>query len=350
MAWKWGGVARKSGKWPTLVWLITAGLVALYLGMVEPRNRYTGIAEQKATGLAAVEQNSTAMLRPSSSLFNFSRASAVPNSIALASLAEGAPDSLAASNTPPTSIPGESPDRKLTRTVSLDLIVQHPGEAAAKVQTLAERLGGYLETSLVNGDPDSASASLTIRVPAARFEEARSEIRKLALRVENEKVEAQDVTKQYVDQDAQLRNLRAEEEQYLGILKHASTVSDTLEVSQKLNEVRGQIEQQQAEFDALSRQIETVAITVSLQAEADAQVLGLHWRPLYRLKMAAREGLDGFGSYLATMTSLLFYLPAILLWLATILLGTAFTWRILRRCVRVLFGFPRSGMPENRPN
>ena len=92
----------------------------------------------------------------------------------------------------------------------------------------------------------------------------RAEIRQLGLRVENERLDAQDVTKQYVDQEARLRNLRAGEAQYLSILKHASTVSDTLEVA-KLNEVRGEIEQQQAEFDALSKQVETVAITVSLR-------------------------------------------------------------------------------------
>ena len=37
-----------------------------------------------------------------------------------------------------------------------------------------------------------------------------------------------------------------------------------LAVTEHLSEVRGQIEQQQAEFNALSRQIETVALTISL--------------------------------------------------------------------------------------
>ena len=40
----------------------------------------------------------------------------------------------------------------------------------------------------------------------------------------------------------------------------------------KLSEAcRGQIEQQQAEFNALAKQTETVAIAVSLRAEAEAQ-------------------------------------------------------------------------------
>ena len=104
--------------------------------------------------------------------------------------------------------------------------------------------------------------------------------------------------------------------------------------------------QRQAEFDALSKQVETVAITVSLQAEADTQVFGLHWQPLYRLKVAARDGLDGVADYLSTMTAFALYLPSILLWLATILAGAAVSWRILRWSARVIFATRKaSGTP-----
>ena len=146
-------------------------------------------------------------------------------------------------------------------------------------------------------------------MPTDKFEEVRAQIRKLSLRMENESIDAQDVTKQYVEQEARLRNLRAQEQQYLGILRKAATVKDTLEVSDKLNEVRGAIEERQAEFEALSKQVETVAINITLRAEADAQVFGLNWRPLYQLKIAAREGLDGFGEYAASMTTFVFYCP-----------------------------------------
>jgi len=101
-----------------------------------------------------------------------------------------------------------------------------------------------------------------------------AEIRKLGLRVESEQMEAEDVTRQYVDQQAHLRNLRAQEAQYFTILKLAKTVKDTLDVSEKLNGIRGEIERQQAEFETLSKQVETVAITVSLHSEAEAMCLG----------------------------------------------------------------------------
>jgi hypothetical protein len=140
-----------------------------------------------------------------------------------------------------------------------------------------------------------------------------------------------------------IRNLRAQEAQYLSILKQARTVKDTLEVSEKLNPVRGEIEQQQAEFETLARQVETVAASVSLHSEAQAQLFGVPWRPAYEFKLAIATGLEGLANYATAMLGLVFYLPAVLLGLATILVGAALTWKLLRLGTRVLFGTERAG-------
>jgi Domain of unknown function (DUF4349) len=347
----WKSLRDESPKWFKAAALAAAGVAALYVGALQPLRTARGIAEQRATGLAA---NGSMQFYQGGAFDRLTSShnprivggviGGVPGGVnegkilPLAMVAESAPPP------PPPPVPDDS--RKMVRTDSLDLVVKHPAEAAERIGQLVTRLGGFLVTSEVSGDPDLPSASLTIRVPAARFEEARTEIRKLGLRVESERVEAQDVTRQYVDQEAHLRNLRAEEQQYLLILKRAATVKDTLEVSDKLGEVRGDIEQQQAEFEALSKQVETVALTVSLHAEADTQVLGLHWRPLYRLKVAARDGLDGLGDYVGTMTAVAFYLPAILLWLGTILTAAAIGWRVLRWAARMIFA-TRKAAPSN---
>lgn len=214
--------------------------------------------------------------------------------------------------------PGAEAERKITRTAAVSMVVQHPAQVADQIIALAENLGGYLVTA-DSGGQNATTGTVTIRVPAVKFEQARSEIRKLGSRVESEKIEAQDVARQYVDQDASIRNLRAEEAQYLAIMKQASTVKDMLAVSEQLSSVRGQIEVQQAEFNALSRQIETVAIAVSMRTESEAQVLWLNWRPGYQLKLALRDGLESLGMYATAMTTIVFYLPAILLWASTIL-------------------------------
>jgi hypothetical protein len=352
MAIRWGVFSTKSRKALKTGWLITAGVVALYVGVIEPRDRARGIASERGTGLATVSRGvgweRVSLWRQTSILPHVRRepyhqkgVEGVVGGVPVDRAVVARASLMTFSGGGGGGEEGTSEDRKLVRTAALGLIVKTPAETAEKIIQLAQGAGGFLVTSNVNGGADAASASLTIRVPAAKFDEVRAQIRKLGLRVESESIEAQDVTKQYVDQEARLRNLRAQEQQYLGILRKAATVKDTLEVSDKLNEVRGAIEERQAEFEALSKQVETVAINITLRAEADAQVFGLHWRPLYQLKIAAREGLDGLGDYAASMASFVFLLPTILLWLLTIFAGAAIGWRILRWIARVFFQYPR---------
>jgi len=162
--------------------------------------------------------------------------------------------------------------------------------------------------------------------------------KKLGVRVESEKIQAEDVTRQYVDQEASLRNLKAEEAQYLAILRQAGTVKDMLNVTEQLSGVRGQIEQQQAEFNALSKQVETVALTISLKTEVQAPVSWLNWRPGYQLKLALHDGLESVADYATVMVGILFYLPATLLWVGTIMVAIVIGWRTLRWAGRRWFG------------
>ena len=76
-----------------------------------------------------------------------------------------------------------------------------------------------------------------------------SQIKSVAVSVDREDVEAHDVTREYIDLDARLRNAQAEEARYLEILKRATTVKDTLEGAEKLSNVRGRIEQLQGEMN-----------------------------------------------------------------------------------------------------
>jgi len=327
---RWGMFWARSRKPLKTCWLITAAIVAVYIGLIEPQERNYGIANSRATSPASAEP--LALLRHAGILGGVPQTPMLQKGVSVRRASLVAYDRPDADKSEP-----EPADRKLVRNASLDLVVKSPAQCAGKIVRLAQETGGFLVSSQVNGDPDTPYASLSIRVPAEKFEEVSAQIRSFGLRVDQNTLDSADVTKQYVDDDARLRNLRAQEQQYLSILRKAATVKDTLEVSDKLNEVRGAIEEKQAEFAALSKQVETVALNITLRAEANAQVFGLHWRPLYQLKTAAREGLDGLGTYVASMTFFIFYLPTIVLWLLTILVGAAIAWRILRWTARAFF-------------
>ena len=314
-------------------WLITAGIVALYIGAIHPREAVVGINNSRASGLAAQTEPvglwHQARLLPTleAPRYQASVASGIPRTKVMTYLSAS-----------PDFLQDADKERKVVRTCSIDLVVQKPAEAAERIRVLTEGLGGFLVNSQISGGQDATRGSLTIRVPAARFEDARVQIHRIALRVEAENVDAQDVTSQYVDQAASLRNLRAEEMQYLSILRQAKTVKDTLDVTEKVSDVRGKIEQQQAEFEGLSKQIETVSMNITLRSEAEAQVFGLNWRPMYQIKMALRDGLEALGNYALSMTGFVFMLPAVLLWLVTIVIGAAIGWKLLRLIGRRAFG------------
>jgi hypothetical protein len=331
-------VAEAINKRGNVWWIALAGMAALIVAGAVPNLRRARIAAEESSIAVPRQRVETEMATSA----HYGPGEKTKSQAAILADAAVAPSTLGGAP------PNAASDRKIVRSGALGMMVQHPGEMAEKIRLLAEAQGGFLVSSDVSGGENATSGSLTICVPAARFEQAWAEIHKLGLRVDNEKIEAQDVTRQYVDQDASLRNLRAEEMQYLAILKQAGSVKDLLAVSEKLSEVRGQIEQQQAEFNALSKQVETVAIAISLRTEAQEQVLGLNWRPLYEMKLALRDGLDAVATYAAAMVSILFYLPALLLWMGTIVVGAAAGWKVWRwAAARAFFAGPKPPAVQN---
>jgi Domain of unknown function (DUF4349) len=227
--------------------------------------------------------------------------------------------------------------RKLVRSSSIQAVVKNPTAAAQQIEEVARQLGGFVESSEILGTREDSSASIVIRIPADRLQEAEKRVNGLAVRIENETTTVTDSTRDYVDREARLRNLHAEEAQYLTIMKSASHVKDMLAVTEKLSDVRGEIEQEQAEFETLSRQVETASLKIALRTEVDTQVLGIEWRPLYQLKLAVRDGLDSVASYAITMLGLIFQLPAVALWFGTVIFLGVVSWRILRWVWRTFF-------------
>ncbi|MCJ7655979.1 MAG: DUF4349 domain-containing protein, partial [Dehalococcoidia bacterium] len=123
-------------------------------------------------------------------------------------------------------------------------------------------------------------------------------LRKLAVKVTNKSTDSQDVTEEYTDLQAQLRNLEATEAQYLELLKKAETVEDTLKVYQQLSNVRSEIERIKGRIQYLERTSDMALIEVSLQKTQPID--GTGWTALETLKSAIR-GLAAFGKALANI-------------------------------------------------
>jgi hypothetical protein len=219
--------------------------------------------------------------------------------------------------------------RKLIRVGSLDLLVNDVGRSIDKIGSLVTAVGGFVEKS-AQTNSGGHSASVTVRVPAARLSQVIVEIKGFATSVDRESLEVRDVTREYIDLDARLRNAQAEEAQYLQILKRATTIKDTLDVTEKLSDVRGRIEQMQGEMKFLTAQIEMSTLEVALRAEADAAVAGIHWKPLRQAKIAASEMISGLADWADSVVAFFINLPLIAVWLVSVVAVVVVAVRLLR--------------------
>ena len=219
--------------------------------------------------------------------------------------------------------------RKIIRNGSLDLLVNDVSQSIDKIGSIVTGVGGFVEKS-TQTNSGGHSASVTVRVPAARLDPVIVQIKALATTVDRESVEARDVTREHIDLDSRLRNAQAEEAQYLQILKRATTIKDTLEVTEKLSDVRGRIEQLQGEMKYLTSQIDMSSLEISLRAEADAAVAGIHWRPLRQAKIAMSDMVSGLADWADSVVAFLINLPLIAVWSLSVLILIAVALRILR--------------------
>jgi hypothetical protein len=171
-----------------------------------------------------------------------------------------------------------APDRQYA--ALSDLLVIKTGTLALQVGSIDDSLsaasakigalGGYISGSQRSGDGESAVATITYRIPAARWDEALAALRGLAKKVITEDTQTQEVTGQVLDLGARITNLQATERALQAIMDKAVKISDVLDVQAQLTEVRGQIEQLETQKKHLEEQAAygTLGVTFGLETVA----------------------------------------------------------------------------------
>jgi hypothetical protein len=187
-------------------------------------------------------------------------------------------------------------DRKIIRTGHLTLEVEDILNAMDGITRLAGELDGYVVSSRKYEQKDELFGWISIRVPAERFHEAFDRLRQLATDVPEESTESRDVTEEYTDLEAQLRNLEATEAQYLAILEKAVTVEDILAVQRELSNVRREIERIKGHMQYLERTSDMALIEVNLK---ETKAIGQTGWDILKTFKAAVHGLTTFGRVLA---------------------------------------------------
>jgi hypothetical protein len=146
--------------------------------------------------------------------------------------------------------------------LSLDVKRGTFGERVQEATLVASRHGGYVASS-ESSSGKLPSGTLVLRVPANQFEAAIGELRDLG-KVKGQRISGQDVTSQFVDLQARLRNWQAQETVLLRLMAKSASITDSLRVQNQLQDVQLQIEEIQGQLRVLNDQTALSTITLAL--------------------------------------------------------------------------------------
>ncbi len=216
------------------------------------------------------------------------------------------------------------------------IVVADTAKAVNDVTASVEALNGYVSGSEVWREGELLRARLTLRVPSKSLTPALAAIRNAARRVENETMSSEDVTQEYVDLEARLRNLEATELELRELLKtvrqNARKAAEILEVHQQLTQIRGEIEQIKGRIQHLGHNVSMSNIALDVLPDAITKpVVESAWQPAVIVKDATRALVSAFRAATTVAIWIVVYVIPVF---GMIALAVVAAWMAARRLQR----------------
>lgn len=149
--------------------------------------------------------------------------------------------------------------RKVIYNASSSIDVKDMNAAYNSIINKMGAFGGYVANSSINED----YSEVTVRVPAEKFNDFLTFLNTIGEK-RSISTSTDDITEQYTDSQSKIRNLQAQEDQLLLIMKKANTIDEILKVQSELSNVRGQIEVLQGQINMWDKLLAMSTVTIRL--------------------------------------------------------------------------------------
>lgn len=171
----------------------------------------------------------------------------------------------------------EKAGRMLVWNANLSLEVSDVGASVDKAAAIADQLKGYVEQKSDSGE---TSASLRLKIPAASFNEAVKAMRELG-EVSYSRVAGEDVTEQYVDLQARLKNKVELRDRLRQLLQKATDIKDVISIEGELARIQTEIDGMEGRLKLLKGQVDYATIDVSFRRKPIPGPLGLIFQGIW---------------------------------------------------------------------
>ncbi len=170
--------------------------------------------------------------------------------------------------------------RHVIKTATMHIDVVEIDVLARDIELMIADFDASIVHSDISQDQNfNTSGIISIRVPVKNFERAMAHIRGEAIQVHHETISTEDVSEVFVDQEARLKSLKAQEEQILAtVLPLATSVEEIIQVQEYLSDIRAEIEIIETRLSNLKDKTEYSTITIFI-TEASREIKETHWDP-----------------------------------------------------------------------
>jgi hypothetical protein len=160
--------------------------------------------------------------------------------------------------------------RKIIYTATVSLVVEKLNPAQKKLEDLVRRSKGYIAETNIGGETgEPRTGTWKVRVPVDGYQSFLDAVSKIG-EVQTVSSNSQDVSDEYYDIEARLRNKRVEEQRLIEHLKNSTAkLSDILMVEKEISRVRGEIEQMTGRLRVLANLSSLTTITVTIHEIKD---------------------------------------------------------------------------------
>jgi hypothetical protein len=218
-------------------------------------------------------------------------------------------------------------ERLVIQNVDLAIVVKDPKKDMKRINDLANEMGGYvvasnLYQSYTQTGLEVPEASITIRIPSEKLDDALEKVKTGVVDVQYENRSGQDVTNQYVDLQSQLKAKQAAEKKLLEIMDKAEKAEDVLAIYLQVESVQTQIEMLKGQIKYFEESAALSAISIRLIAEEGTQPIEIGpWKPEGAAKEAVQDLIYFFQNFVDFLIRFVLYnLPALILGLVPLYL------------------------------
>lgn len=218
-------------------------------------------------------------------------------------------------------------EQKIIRSADIRIKVRCVVTASEEAKEIVEGMGGMVtNTSAYEDDAGNKAMRVTLKVPSEKLDEALEKLAGLG-EVKEEDIRAKDVTEQYVDLEARLKNAKRLERRLQTLLEDKKAkLEDVIKIEKELGRVREKIES----MDARKRYFDS---RVSMST---IEVVFFEPRGFGRGIFEPISGLfqRSLAAFTTSIAFLIIFVSAAVPWVALLILMGWFFLRFLRMWIR----------------